>query len=176
MCAFSALLLAVFFLLVPPAFAEQLSPFAVESLIGKPATDFTLQDQNGHPVTLSALRGRPILLNFWAPWAPNSQEEVKTLIRLRSQPTLKELVILGITADRSLDAALAFISTNPVTYPILTDPGLVVTKESYRVFMAPLTFLIDRNGIVAKIWCGQQEWLRPSLQQQLAEHIANRAR
>jgi len=101
---------------------------------------------------------------------------VKTLIRLRSQPALKELVILGITADRTPNAAMAFISAHPVSYPILTDPGLVVAKERYAAFMIPLSLLIDRNGVISKIYYGQQEWLRPSLQQQLTEHIANRAR
>lgn len=173
---FSAFLLAVFFCF-PPAFgAEQLSPFAIESLIGKPAPDFTLNDQNGQPVTLSALRGKPVLLNFWAPWAPNSQEEVRTLIRLRSQPALKELVILGITADRKPDAAAAFPGAIQINYPVLNDPGLVVTKERYHAFMVPLTLLIDRAGVVTKIYYGQQDWLRPNLRQQLAEHIGNQPR
>ncbi len=66
-------------------------------------------------MALSALRGKPVLLNFWAPWAPNSQEEVRTLIRLRSQPALKELVILGITADRNPDAAAAFLGALQIT-------------------------------------------------------------
>lgn len=172
----SAFLLAVFFCF-PPAFgAEQLSPFAIESLIGKPAPDFTLNDQNGQPVTLSALRGRPVLLNFWAPWAPNSQEEVRTLIRLRSQPALKELVILGITADRKPDAAAAFSGAIQINYPVLNDPGLVVTTRKYAAFMVPITILIDRNSLVKNIYYGQQEWLRPNLRQQLAEHIGNQSR
>lgn len=168
---FSAFLLAVFFCF-PSAFgAEQLSPFAIESLIGKPAPDFTLNDQNGQPVALSALRGKPVLLNFWAPWAPNSQNELRTLIALRKQTAMKQLVILGITADRKPDAAAAFPVAMQINYPVLSDPGLVVTKERYQAFMVPLTLLIDRAGVVTKIYYGQQEWLRPDVQKQLSGHI-----
>lgn len=166
-----AVLLAVFLLLAPAVFAQQLSPFAIESLIGNPAPDFTLNDQNGQPVPLSALRGKPILLNFWAPWSPNSKDEVRTLLALRREPALKELVIIGITADRNPDAASAFLGALQMNYPVLSDPGLVVTTRKYAVFMIPLTILIDRNGLVKKIYYGQQEWLRPSMQKQLAGHI-----
>jgi peroxiredoxin len=166
-----ALLLAVFLSLAPAAFADQLSPFTIESFIGNQAPDFTLTDQKEQPVTLSAFRGRPVLLNFWAPWAPNSLDEVKTLAQLRDRADMKNLVILGITVDKKPDAAQALLQQNPVNYPILTDPGLVVTMQRYAAFMVPLTIMIDRNGIVTKIYYGQQEWLRPKMLQSLARHI-----
>jgi len=166
-----AFLLAVFFCCTPAFGTDQLSPLAIESLIGKPAPDFTLTDQNGQPVALSAFRGKPVLLNFWAPWAPNSKEEVRTLIVLRTQTAMKELVIIGITADRNPDTAAAFLGAMPINYPVLSDPGLVVTMRKYAAFMVPITILIDRSGLVKKIYYGQQEWLRPSVQKQLTEHI-----
>ncbi len=179
MCArfCTAFLLAVFLLLSPnAASAEQLSPFLIDQLVGKEAPDFTLKDQRGQPVTLSSFRGRPVLLNFWAPWAPNSADEVAALIHLRNKHEMKELVILAITADKKSDKAEAFLRQRAVNYPVLSDPGLKVTKELYFVFMSPTTMLIDRNGIVAKLYFGQQEWLRSKMQQQLAEHVNNRAR
>jgi peroxiredoxin len=117
-----------------------------------------------------------VLLNFWAPWSPNSRAEVMSLIQLRARADMKELVILGITADRTPDAAQSFLKKASRNYPILADPGLRVTTQRYAAFMIPLSILIDRNGVITKIYYGQQEWLRPSLQQQLAEHVAIRAR
>ncbi len=173
----AAILLAAFLLLSPnAASSEQLSPFLIDQLVGKQAPDFTLKDQRGHPVTLSTFRGRPVLLNFWAPWAPNSRDEVASLIHLRNKHEMKELVILAITVDKIPDKADAFLQQMAVNYPVLSDPGLKVTKERYFVFMSPTTMLIDRSGVVAKLYFGQQEWLRPNLQKQLAEHISNRAR
>ena len=166
------LLLAVFFFLVPPTVsARQLSPFAIDSLVGKPAPDFTLPDQNGRTVTLSAFRGRPVLLNFWAPWAPNSRAEVMSLIQLRARADMKDLVILGITLDRKTQEAEAFLRETPVDYPILQDPGLIVSQQRYSVFMSPTTLLIDRNGIIRKLYFGQQEWGREKLIRELADFV-----
>lgn len=171
-----ALFLAVFLSASPAAFADQLSPFTIESLAGKQAPDFTLIDQRGNQVTLSSFRGKPVLLNFWAPWAPNSIEEVGTLTKLRERADMKDLVILGIAADRKPEAAQSFLKHTPVNYPMLTDPGLMVTMQRYSAFMAPISFLIDRSGVITQIYYGQQEWLQPSLQKQLAEHIGIRTR
>lgn len=126
-------------------------------------------DQNGKPVTLSSFRGRPVLLNFWAPWAPNSRAEVMSLIQLRARADMKDLVILGITADRKTDSALAFLSGNPANYPILQDPGLNVSLQRYSVFMSPTTLLIDRSGIIRKLYFGQQEWGREKMVRELIE-------
>ncbi|KAF0182202.1 MAG: alkyl hydroperoxide reductase [Nitrospirae bacterium] len=166
-----ALLLAAVFFFPPAASAEQLSPFAIDQLIGKKAPDFTLSDQSGASVTLSTFLGKPVLLNFWAPWSPNSLDEVSTLVRLRERADMKELVVIGITADKKADAAQVFLQRKPVNYSLLTDPGLIVTTRRYAAFMVPLSLLIDRNGIVTKIYFGQQEWLRPKMLQALVEHL-----
>ncbi|HSW64012.1 MAG TPA: TlpA disulfide reductase family protein [Dissulfurispiraceae bacterium] len=167
----SVLLLAAFLFFLPAASVEQLSPFVIDQLVGKQAPDFTLTDQNGKSVTLSTFHGKPLLLNFWGPWAPNSLDEVRTLVRLRERADMKELVVIGITADKKTDAAQAFLRRKPVNYPILTDPDLSVTTHRYAAFMIPLSLLIDRHGIVTKIYFGQQEWLRPKMLQAIVEHV-----
>lgn len=171
-----AIILAAFLLIAPASFADQLSPFTIGSLVGKQAPDFTLIDQQDKQITLSSFRGRPILLNFWAPWSPNSIDEVNTLVELRRRADMNELVIIGITVDKKPDAAEALLRQTSLNYPLLTDPELIVTTQRYAAFMVPLSLLIDRNGVITKIYYGQQEWLRPNLQKQLAEHVGNRAR
>ncbi|HMK42623.1 MAG TPA: redoxin domain-containing protein [Dissulfurispiraceae bacterium] len=156
-----AFLLALFFL--PSADADELSPFLIDNLIGKSAPDFTLQDQNGRSIALSSLHGKPVLLNFWAPWAPNSRAEVITLGKLRVRPDMKELVILGITVDKNETDAKQFVRQATVPYPVLSDPELAVTEKLYAVFMVPTTIFIDRQGVIARIFFGQQEWLNPAL-------------
>jgi peroxiredoxin len=167
------MLLAIFSLHTNTFAADPISPYTIETLIGNTAPDFTLNDQHGNSITLSTFRGRPVLLNFWAPWAPNSLHEVKNLIALRNQPEMSDLVILGITAART-HSATDLAKQLSANYPLLDDPELVVTKRRYDVFMVPITFLIDRDGRVKKIFYGQQEWLWPAMQKQLFEHIRMR--
>ena len=75
----------------------------------------------------------------------------------------KGLVILAVSSDRSLSAVKDFIVQNPVTFNILFDERLSVSRDLYKAFMVPTTFVIDRRGTIFKKHFGEQDWTKPLL-------------
>lgn len=143
---------------------ETPSPYAVDKLVmGKKAPEFTLNDMDGKPVTISSYKGKAILLVFWASWCPTGSEEFISLNKLYSLFRDRGLVIIGISTDRSFPAAKAFLSRNPALFQILHDERLYVSKSLYKAFMIPMTFMIDKSGVVVKKRFGQQNWTEPEI-------------
>ena len=106
--------------------------------------DFTLTDITGHSWNLRALRGKVVLVNFWATWCPPCRKEMPDLDALYKKFRDKGLVILAISDE---DAAKVdpFIAEHKYAYPILLDPGDKVTKQM-AVEGIPKSFVYDREG------------------------------
>ncbi len=157
------ILASVFCFLAAASAADNPSPYVVEKLIGKKAPDFTLKDMQGKPSTLSANRGKVVLLVFWASWCPTGAQEFASLNRLYAKYKDRELVILAVSSDKSLAAAKGFLSQNPVSFTVLLDDKLTVSKQLYRAFMIPMTFVIDKSGKIVNKHFGEQDWTKPEI-------------
>jgi peroxiredoxin len=144
-------------------FPENPSPYAIESLSGQKAPDFTLKDLDGKSVTLASHRGKVVILVFWASWCPPCKDELQSLNKLYGMYKNKGLVILAVSSDRSLSTVKDFIAQNPVTYPILFDEKLSISRDLYKAFMVPTTFVIDRRGTIFRKHFGEQDWTKPTL-------------
>jgi peroxiredoxin len=121
----------------------------VGSRVGDLAADFTLIDLDGQAVTLSSLRGRPVMLNFWASWCAPCRSEMPDIQavyveRLADSPSL---VILSINLGESAATAGQFMENGHYTFPALLDSQKSVALE-YDVTAIPATFFIDENGII----------------------------
>ena len=115
--------------------------------IGNLAPDFVLQSLDGKQVQLSSFRGKKaVVVNFWATWCPPCREEMPTFedIFVKNK---KKLVILGVDLQESEEAIREFLQEIPVTYPLLLDPDADV-KKLYNVFTQPVTYFIDKDGII----------------------------
>jgi peroxiredoxin len=106
--------------------------------------DFTLAELSGKTWTLKELRGKVIVLNFWATWCPPCRKEMPDLESLYQQFKEQGLVILAIS-DEDAGKVQPFIAQQKVTYPILLDPGRKV-NELFQIEGIPKTFVYDRNG------------------------------
>jgi len=106
--------------------------------------DFTLQDLQGKSYTLSALRGKVLLVNFWATWCPPCRKEMPDLEAMSKKYKGQGLVILSIS-DEDMPTVSGYISKMGYTYPILLDPGKTVGKE-FHVEGIPKTFVFGRDG------------------------------
>jgi peroxiredoxin len=159
--------LLVIICLAAPAIAlaeDASSPYAVDRLVmDKPAPEFTINDMDGKPVSLSSYRGRPVLIFFWASWCPTSSAEFVSLNKLHSMYRDKGLTIIAISTDKKVQAAKAFLEKNPVSFPVLYDERLRVSKKLYKAFMIPMAFLVDNRGVVVKKRFGQQSWTEPEI-------------
>lgn len=106
--------------------------------------DFTLTDLNGTAWTLKSLKGKVILLNFWATWCPPCNRELPDMQALYDKYKDQGLVVLAIT-DEETSKVQPFIAKRKLTYPILLDPNRKVNDE-FGIEGIPRTFVYDREG------------------------------
>jgi peroxiredoxin len=126
-----------------PQFAAAVSKIEADNERRQQA-DFTLTELNGKTWTLKELRGKVVLVNFWATWCPPCRKEMPYLETLYKQFKDQSLVILAIS-DEDESKVKPFIAEQKVTYPILLDPGRKV-NELFEIEGIPKTFVYDRNG------------------------------
>lgn len=106
--------------------------------------DFTLTDLQGKSWSLKALRGKVVLVNFWATWCQPCRREMPDLEALYNRFKDQGLVILGISDEESAKVK-ELLSEQKVSYPVLLDPGRKV-NELFRIQGIPKNFVYDRNG------------------------------
>jgi thiol-disulfide isomerase/thioredoxin len=149
-----------------------------------PVADFSVTDLDGKVITSQALRGKVVLVNFWATWCPPCRAEIPDLIKLQ-QKYKEDLVVLGISEDEgTVDEVRAFVAEHKVNYFVaITTPELA--KVFRGVAALPTTFVIDREGKVVQRHVGQLNADTAELETQLlaginpnitVEHVADPAR
>ena len=122
----------------------------------KPANyDFVLQDHNGQDVDFQSLRGKVVLLNFWATWCGPCKIEVPWFVEFAEQYADDGLVVLGLSVDDTVDKIQAFADEYDVNYPMLVGLGREDFQEGYGpIWGVPMTYLIDREGTVCRTHVG----------------------
>ena len=119
------------------------------------APDFSLQTPSGETITLSDLRGRPVLINFWASWCPPCRSEMPAMQRVYNDFNEKGFTVLAVnlTHNDRLDKALAFAELHKLTFPILLDLDGSI-DHSYQVRSLPTSFFVDGEGVIRKVVVG----------------------
>jgi len=116
-------------------------------LIGKDAPDFVLKTNGGANLRLSEFRGQVVLVNFWARWAGDTHREMRALDKINTTYQRAGLVVLGVSVDEDLRRSQEFADSMKVSYPIMFDTGSDIGRD-YQLAKMPVTFLIDRSGVV----------------------------
>ena len=106
--------------------------------------DFSLTDLQGKNWALHDLRGKIVLVNFWATWCQPCRKEMPDLDALYQRFKDQGLVVLAIS-DEETNKIKPFITERPVTYPILLDPGRKI-NDAFRIDGIPKSFVYDREG------------------------------
>jgi peroxiredoxin len=133
--------------------------------LGEPAPNFQLRDLNGRLVTLSDLRGKVVLLNFWATWCGPCRVEMPAMEQLYRMFQRKDFEILAVSTDvQGAAITRPFQQENRLTFPILHDTEYRVGL-TYGARSLPMTFLIDRQGIIRHQVFGARDWEAPEAQQ-----------
>ena len=130
------------------------------SLAGRRAKDFPLQITGA--THLADLRGKVVVLNFWASWCPPCLEETQSLNQLQQAIAAKGGVVLGMSVDEDQAAYQKFLVDNHVVFPTYRDASKKSAAE-YGTSMFPETFLIDREGRLARKIVGPQDWQSPEV-------------
>jgi thiol-disulfide isomerase/thioredoxin len=136
--------------------------------VGKKAIDFTLQTFDGATLSLQQLRGRVILLDFWATWCPPCREELPLLDVLQETYGRQAFAVVAVNIDNHKDNALRFLQANRVKLQPVWDQHKKVVAV-YNIEQMPTTFIIDKNGIIRYVHAGFELSQYNAYKQQIQE-------
>jgi peroxiredoxin len=131
------------------------------SLAGRRAPDFPLE-LDGKAMQLSDLRGKVVVLNFWASWCPPCVEETPSLIALHQRIADRGGMVLGVSLDDEKAAYERFLVEHGVNFPTYLDASKDI-PGMYGTAMYPETYLIGRDGRLARKIVGPQDWASPDI-------------
>ena len=125
-------------------------------MVGQKAPDFTLNILDGGQISLSALEGKAVLINFWASWCIPCREETPDLVRAYHAHHTEGLVILGVnlTSEDTMPEIKAFVEEFQMPYPVLLDQDGKVAAL-YRLPGIPTSVFINRQGVITRLQVGK---------------------
>jgi len=124
--------------------------------IGTAAPDFTVKDAD-REATLSNLRGKVVVLNFWATWCPPCVEEMPSLVQMQSRLKDKGVIVLAVSVDADESAYHRFLKDHNVNLLTVRDPDQK-SNTLYGTIRYPETYVIDRDGVVRRKFIGAVDW------------------
>jgi peroxiredoxin len=140
---------------------------------GHPAPDFTLRALDDGEVSLAALRGRVVLVNFWATWCKPCEDEMPAMQRLYQalDGGGDGFELLAVSVDEGDEEVRAFRDRLALGFPILRDPEKRAAG-AYHTFRFPESWLVDADGVVVARYVGPREWDDPVYVQRIRRLIA----
>ncbi len=163
--------------LLLPAALTTLSLLAVGQVAaldtGSRAPALGARDLHGQTVRLSALRGRVVIVDFWASWCGPCRHELPILERLYERYRSRGLVIVGVSVDRTLDNIHGFLSRTPVSFPVIYDAHHQIAGR-YSPPRMPSSYILDRRGIVRHVHEGFRSQDAASIEREVQQLLAAR--
>lgn len=141
---------------------------------GTKPPEFNGTTADGRTVSLASLRGKVVLLNFWATWCQECRPEMPVFERLHREFVAQGLSVVGINAREGTAGIRGYAKELGLTFPLVLDPRGEI-NAAYGVIGLPTTFLIGRNGQAVALAVGPREWAgteaRSLIKTLLAEQI-----
>jgi cytochrome c biogenesis protein CcmG/thiol:disulfide interchange protein DsbE len=126
------------------------------TMVNRPAPDFILTTFKGTTISLEDLRGKPVVINFWASWCPPCRIEAPLIERTWRTYKNRGLIFLGVNIQDRKQDALNYIREFAITYPNGPDPTGEISID-YGVSGLPVTFFVSGDGEVVRRWVGAIE-------------------
>jgi len=130
---------------------------AVQPGIGAPLPTVALTGLTDEtPTSTDALRGAPLVINFWATWCVPCRREMPALERLSLRLAVYGVRVIGVTVDHDLNLAREFVRGHKLTFPIYADEKAL--QSALRVVALPETVLVSAEGRIAARITGARDW------------------
>jgi peroxiredoxin len=123
---------------------------------GSLAPDFLLESLDGNEVRLSEYRGQPVVLNFWATWCAPCRKEIPQFVDAYERFREDGLVIVGVNLQEGKSIARGYVEDYGMQFPVAIDVDGEV-GDAYRLLGLPVTYFIDRDGVVRGVFTGPFE-------------------
>jgi cytochrome c biogenesis protein CcmG, thiol:disulfide interchange protein DsbE len=141
---------------------------SVPDMVGRPALDFSVKDGD-RTVKLSELRGKVVVLNFWATWCPPCVEEIPSLIAMQKRMP-ERITVFAVSLDEDAAAYQKFIRDYGMVPTLLTVRDADQKSNAlYGTFKFPETYVIDEEGILRRKFIGPVEWTKPEIMEYLSK-------
>ena len=151
----------------PVAADDSLAALKIARVLpGTVAAPFDLKTLDGKSVQLADMKGKVVVMNFWATWCGPCKEEMPAFERLRQKLDPEHFAVLTITTDLQRDGIKHFLANLNVQLPVLFDEDQDVS-HAYLVRALPTTVLIDRQGTLVGRAVGPRDWDAPQTVQVL---------
>ena len=126
------------------------------------AIDFNLKDLTGRPSSLSAYKGKVVLLNFWATWCGPCRAEIPSMEQLYTELKDEGFTIVAVNSQEPLEQVSAFVDDMGMSFPVLLDSTGRV-GAAYGVRAIPTTYIIDPQGAIRGRMVGTRDWYSPEI-------------
>jgi peroxiredoxin len=150
----SKLFIVVLFILLSTFACKEKAEKSTLPNLGTPAIDFNLQDLKGQTWSLDKVRGKVVLLRFWADWCPYCRYEMPVIDKYYRKLNKEGFLVLAVNVKQKPEVVLAFTAQLDITFPVPLDEDGKVAKR-YGVYGIPTNFLIDRDGVIREILIGE---------------------
>lgn len=145
--------------------------------IGSKVPDFTALAEDGSQFELASMRGKVVLLNFWATYCHACTEEMPSLNSLASKFHSDSFQIIGISLDGVAKLAWPAISEYrkiiPINFPVVLDESGAVA-DKYGTYMIPESYLIDTQGVLIRKMAGAVEWDNPLIIKEITDLLSDK--
>ncbi|MEO6062445.1 MAG: TlpA disulfide reductase family protein [Thermoflexales bacterium] len=123
------------------------APASASTRVGAPAPEITLLMLSGETRTLTDLRGKVVVLNFWATWCGPCRAEMPALAEIQTQYASRGVIVIGVNQREDAGSIRRYLDSIGVDFQIALDP-MGESNRQYRVLGLPTTYLIDRQGVI----------------------------
>jgi len=127
------------------------------------APEISVVSLDNQQLSLASLKGKVVLLNFWATWCPPCREEIPSMVKLNTFMAGKPFQMVCVSVDEGGKKAVeTYFKNSGFTLPAYLDPSGQVAK-TYGITGVPETFVIDKNGTIVKKVIGGLDWNSPEV-------------
>jgi len=122
---------------------------------GSAAPDFELDTLSGDSMSLSSLKGKKVIINFWATWCPPCRSEMPDMQKIQDEHN-GDVVVLAVNltnSESSIDTVDKFVSELGLTFPVLLDQKGQINNQ-FEVLSYPTSYFVDEEGVIQTKFVG----------------------